>query len=99
MRLSDTQIAAIRRAVVELAGAAATVRLFGSRLDDSRRGGDIDLLLELPHSVGNPAYLAALLSARVSRLFDGRKVDVLVTAPNLARQPIHDIALKEGVLL
>lgn len=29
----------------------------------------------------------------------GRKVDVLIAAPNLMRLPIHDIAFKEGKAL
>jgi hypothetical protein len=32
-------------------------------------------------------------------LMKGRKVDVLLAAPNLERLPIHDIALSEGRLL
>ena len=40
--------------------------------------------------------MAARFSARVSRLMQGRKVDVLIAAPNLMRLPIHDIASKEG---
>ena len=75
------------------------MRLFGSRLDDSARGGDLDLMLELPEPVANPALLAARLSAQVSRLMHGRKVDVLLSAPNLMRLPIHDMAFKEGKLL
>ena len=75
------------------------MRLFGSRLDDSARGGDLDLMLELPEPVANPALLAARLSAQVSRLMQGRKVDVLLSAPNLMRLPIHDMAFKEGTLL
>lgn len=83
----------------ELAGDQASVRVFGSRLDDAARGGDLDLLLELDSSVENPALLASNVSARVSRLLGGRRVDVLVTAPNLLKLPIHDIALREGVRL
>jgi hypothetical protein len=30
---------------------------------------------------------------------NGRKVDVLLSAPNLMRLPIHDMAYKEGKLL
>jgi hypothetical protein len=29
----------------------------------------------------------------------GRRVDVLLSAPNLRRLPIHDVALREGRLL
>lgn len=76
-----------------------SIRVFGSRLDDAAQGGDVDLLLELTDPVDNPAFLAAQLSARVSRAMYGRKVDVLLSAPNLMRLPIHDIAFKEGQLL
>lgn len=99
MRLSEEQIQSIRLFAAEVAGEQARVRVFGSRLDDAARGGDLDLLLELTEPVDNPALLAARLSAKVSRLMRGRKVDVLVSAPNLARQPIHEIALKEGQLI
>ena len=56
-------------------------------------------MLELPEPVENPAFLAAQLAAKVSRLMNGRKVDVLLSAPNLMRLPIHDVAFKEGVIL
>ena len=75
------------------------MRVFGSRLDDTAKGGDLDLMLELPEPVENPALMAARLSALVSRLMFGRKVDVLLSAPNLKRLPIHELAFKEGQLL
>lgn len=37
--------------------------------------------------------------ARVSRAMHGRKVDVVISAPNLQSLPIHDIARREGELL
>lgn len=99
MRLTHDQIQAIRSLVRQTAGETAGVRLFGSRLDDGAKGGDVDLMLELPEPVDNPALLAAQLSARISRAMSGRKVDVLISAPNLTRLPIHEIAFQEGVLL
>ena len=56
-------------------------------------------MLELPEPVDNPALMAALMSAQVSRAMHGRKVDILLIAPNLMRLPIHDMAFKEGKLL
>lgn len=99
MRLTDVQAKAIRRLALQIAGNQSRVRVFGSRLDDDAHGGDLDLLLEIPEPVDNPALIAAQMSAQVSRAMHGRKVDVLLSAPNLMRLPIHDIAFKEGKLL
>jgi predicted nucleotidyltransferase len=99
MRITPEQIRVIRQGVAELAGEDAIVWLFGSRLRDDARGGDVDLMLELDEAVAEPAELAARLAVRVSRAMDGRKVDVLVKAPNLLFLPIHAVALAEGVRL
>jgi len=99
MRLSQRQVNVIQQTVAELAGKDATVRLFGSRADDNARGGDIDLLVEIPHSVEGPAWLSARISGRISYLLGGQKVDVLLLAPNLEQFPIHYVAQKEGVKL
>jgi predicted nucleotidyltransferase len=96
VRLSDEQIQAIRRTVSETAGAAAGVRVFGSRLHDHARGGDLDLLVELPDPVEHPAALSAQLSARIGRLLHGRRVDVVLLAPNLRRTSVHEVALRDG---
>jgi predicted nucleotidyltransferase len=45
MRLSNAEINTIKTTVLEL-DLQAHVFLFGSRVDDSKRGGDIDLLIE-----------------------------------------------------
>ena len=99
MRITPEQIVAIRKGVSQLAGDAARVWLFGSRVRDDARGGDVDLLLELDEAVAEPALLSARLAARVSRSMYGRKVDVLIKAPNLLSLPIHAIALAEGIRL
>ena len=99
MRLTPEQIQNIRTSVAQVAGPGAQVWLFGSRVHDQARGGDVDLLLELNASVDEPAQLAARLSVRISRAMYGRKVDVVVKAPNLMHLPIHSIALQEGVRL
>ncbi|MFZ2855868.1 MAG: hypothetical protein WAZ34_17360 [Rhodocyclaceae bacterium] len=99
MRLTDEQIQLIRQLASQLAGRHSSVRVFGSRLDDSAHGGDLDLMVELSEPVSNPAFLAAQMSARVSRAMHGRRVDVLLCAPNLMRLPIHDVAFREGELL
>ena len=95
MRHTDHQIHAILQLVHQVSGVQTRLRVFGSRLDDTARSGDIDLMPELPQSVDNSAFVSAQISALVSRAMHGRKVDVLLNAPNLLRLPIHEIALKD----
>ena len=75
------------------------VLLFGSRVDDHKRGGDIDLLVRVSRPVNDPAFRSACLGARLSRRFHGRKVDVLVQGPSIRCLPIHEVAAQTGVRL
>jgi predicted nucleotidyltransferase len=93
------QTQAILAAAADLAGADARVRLFGSRLRDDMRGGDIDLLVECPHPVDRPVWLAAQLTARLQRQLGDRKIDVLVVDPLTTLQDVHRVAQAEGVPL
>ncbi|SDO63477.1 hypothetical protein SAMN04487957_10923 [Halomonas shengliensis] len=99
MRLSLSDIDAIKAVVTEICGERAVVRLFGSRLDDTAKGGDIDLMVELDEAVEHPARLSAWLSVKIMRATQGRKVDVILAAPNLEELPIHRIAREQGVIL
>lgn len=57
MRLSPGQVAAIKQETGHCFGVQAEVWLFGSRVDDARRGGDVDLYV---HSgIGCAGRLAA----------------------------------------
>ena len=46
MRLTKQQTEAITRTVTRLTGIGTAVYLFGSRLNDQAKGGDIDLFIE-----------------------------------------------------
>ena len=98
MRLSSSDINAIKAVVAENCGERAVVRLFGFRLDDTAKGGDIDLMVELDQAVEHPARLSAWLSVKIMRATQGRKVDVILAAPNLEELPIHRIAREQGVI-
>jgi len=99
MRLKKSDQTMIIEQVKGLVGNHVEVRLFGSRLDDHARGGDVDLLITLHEVVDYPAVLAAKISARLMRSLGGRKVDILLDAPNLQVFPIHQVAKEEGVIL
>ncbi len=99
MRLTPQQIEALREAIMEITPEAASIRLFGSRLDDNALGGDIDLLINFNQPIEHPALLSARLAVKASRAVDNRKVDIILSAPNLTQSAIHRIALEEGKLL
>ena len=100
MRLNSDQIQSIRQLAAQVAGQGFVgVRVFGSRVNDQAKGGDLDLMLEFSQQVDNPALIAAQMAAKASRIMQGRKVDVLLSAPNLKYLSIHEIAFKEGKLL
>jgi uncharacterized protein len=99
MRLTPDQIHAIQSTVQTVLGEGAQVTLFGSRVDDKLKGGDVDLMVEVGRAIDEPAVIAARLSSQVSRSMHGRKVDVVLKAPNLMEQPIHRIARQEGIRL
>jgi uncharacterized protein len=99
MRLQPEHIAAIKQATLQVLGAQATVRLFGSRLDDQAKGGDIDLFVETPSPQANRALAAAQLAASIERRLGEQRIDVVLVDPDTAPQPIHQIARAQGVLL
>jgi predicted nucleotidyltransferase len=67
VRPSPSDITAIREVVLDQCGPASRVLLFGSRLDNALRGGDVDLLVQFDRPVERPALLSAQLSALISR--------------------------------
>jgi len=99
MRLTQNQIQIIQKCTQEIAGNQAKIRVFGSRLDHTARGGDIDLLLERPEAIENPALLAVQLSAKISHAMHGRKIDVLLCSQPYAclfmKQPLKKVFVYE----
>lgn len=96
MRLSAEQQQAIREVVHAIAGEGARIMVFGSRLDDARRGGDIDLLIE------SQRKLCVLDKARLELRLEGRlglPVDVLVCTLGSPLTPFQRIARDSGVVI
>lgn len=96
MRLNQPQIHTILGLVEEVYGKHAAVHLFGSRLDDSATGGDIDLLLELPtkRSLREEIQLSAKLEHEL-----GVPVDLITTFPQQPSRAIVEIARMTGTRL
>jgi predicted nucleotidyltransferase len=80
-------------------GPNAVVRLFGSRVDDTQRGGDIDLLIEPNLPLENRIQAECKLAARLFIRLGGRKVDVLIKDPTMPSQLVHEQAITHGIIL
>ena len=101
MRLSDRQRTIIRTAVAENFGADANVWLFGSRLDDAARGGDIDLYIE-PATDDADEIVESKLRFLVSmyKQLGEQKIDVVIRRPGCDESlPIYQVAKLTGVKL
>ena len=99
MRLDEKTREIIKSEVASQFGAEAVVRLFGSRVDDTQRGGDIDLLIEPSRPLAHRIQAECRLAARLFIKLGGRKVDVLIKDPLKPLLPIHEQALRNGIVL
>ena len=83
----------------EIFGPDATVSLFGSRVDDTARGGDIDLLVQSDRAVEQRERKVLQLVARLQIRLGDQPIDVLVLDSKTKPQPVHEEAVRTGVIL
>ncbi|CAK0771503.1 DNA polymerase III subunit beta [Gammaproteobacteria bacterium] len=99
MRLTNQQKTAILAACRRHFG-DAECWLFGSRVNDAKRGGDIDLYIETAETDADKllteklAFLVAL-----DHELGEQKIDVVIRRLASEALPIHNIAKKTGVRL
>lgn len=98
MRLTPHEIAAIKAATAHAFGPDATVRLFGSRVDDARRGGDIDLLFDVDPEAATTRNESRFLDALFARI-DEQKVDMLLVPRGSDPGAFARLVLRDSVEL
>jgi predicted nucleotidyltransferase len=96
MRLNVEQIQDIVGQAHAIAGREATVWLFGSRLDDRRSGGDVDLLIESTPSMG------LMQRAQLKMALEGRlqlPVDIIAADPSTPHSAFVKLARAQATRL
>jgi predicted nucleotidyltransferase len=93
MRLSEYEVDVIKQSVYTI-DPAASVYLFGSRVDDSQKGGDIDLLI-ISKKIKPSDKID--LKAAIFKKLEEQKIDIVVTED--IEKPFVKLALKQGVML
>jgi predicted nucleotidyltransferase len=99
MRLSSSQAKTIKDTVTRVVDSGARVWLFGSRLDDALRGGDIDLYVETDQVMPNRIETLCRLEGALIMALGDRKLDILMKDARTRDAPIFRIAREQGVLL
>lgn len=75
----------------------AVIYLFGSRTDDSKRGGDIDIFLITNQNIGLKDKISLLAQLESSGI--QRKVDLIVKTPQHSQEILHKEVLEKGIRL
>jgi len=99
MRLSEYQIETIRKETVKAFGPRAVVRLFGSRVDDTRRGGDIDLHIETELPSGEAHRAADRLYVALIRKLGDQQIDIIIHTIGTPVRTIDQMATRTGKVL
>jgi len=100
MRLSSDQTQIIKEAVARLVGPASWIWLFGSRVGDALRGGDIDLLVETDDVMPNRIRLLCMIEgALVMALGGDRKLDILLKDARTFNAQIFNAPRRQVFLL
>jgi len=96
MRLTKDAADSIRH-IVNQTCEDTKVWLFGSRVDDCRKGGDIDLYIETGTEIKMMEQLR--LMSKLQRVLGFRKIDLIIRTPSSPERPIFQTAKETGMRL
>ena len=96
MRLTKDAVRSIHNSVQDVCE-GAEVWLFGSRVDDHKKGGDIDLYIEMEREIQITEQLR--LMSRLQRVLGFRKIDLVIRTPSSPDRSIFQTAKNTGVRL
>jgi predicted nucleotidyltransferase len=100
MRLNKNEISEIKAVTHSVFGVNSLVTLFGSRIDDCKRGGDIDLLIKCNKTISRVELYQLKLKflIQLKKRIGDQKIDVLIDGGQ-QNNTIFKKAAIEGILL
>ena len=96
MRLQENEIKIIKSSIA-LYIKDAKILLFGSRADDSKKGGDIDIFINTNQNITLRDKLKILANIEIKGI--SRKIDMIIKTPSSKHQSIFTTALETGIEL
>lgn len=99
MRLTSDQVLTIKDTVTRVLGVPCQIWLFGSRVYDTLRGGDIDLLIETEVELPNRADMICRLYGALIYALGDRKIDILLKDAKTKETPVFSNTKRRGVML
>ena len=97
MRLRNNEIAAIKEVTREVFGDNATIGLFGSRKDNNKKGGDIDLFIQCNCHISREELYQRKIKFLVllKNIIGDQKIDVLINAGQLSGSILETVRREE----
>lgn len=96
MRITQTEQTALYQATKKTFGEAAVIWMFGSRADDTKHGGDIDLYIETDMQ-NNIVQAKIDFRNQIYPTFGEQKIDLVVRRRHFPLEAFHELARESGV--
>jgi predicted nucleotidyltransferase len=97
MRITENDKKNILETVAKVFGSKVSVYLFGSRVDDSKRGGDIDLYIKSDKPIKDKLNKKIKFLVEVEKKIGEQKIDLVINSDS--KRLIERIAVSEGIRL
>ncbi len=97
MRLNNKEIAAIKEVTRDIFGENATISLYGSRTDNNKKGGDIDLFIQCKSQISREELyqLKIKFLVQLKKHIGDQKIDVLINGGQLSKSTLGKVQKEE----
>jgi uncharacterized protein len=97
MRLNNKEIEVIKKVTRDVFGENATISLYGSRTDNNKKGGDIDLFIQCNCQISREEQYKLKLKflVQLKKHIGDQKIDVLINGGQLSKSILETVQKEE----